>query len=345
MNQPALLSRTLHQGFVQCTACEHWCAIAPGDAGKCGVRRNLHGTLELVVYGCAMAAHVDPIEKKPLYHFLPGSEILSIGTVGCNLTCTWCQNWQLSQWRQFNPATDFIGEDWPPEALVATACRDSIPSIAFTYNEPAIYFEYALDTAQLAACQGIHCVFVSSGFETLGALDRLAPYLSAVNIDLKAFSPDTYRRYCGARIEPILRNIRHLVRETGVWTEVTTLVIPGINDGDAELEAIAGFLADVSPDIPWHVSGFVPHYQMRDRPATPATTLRRAWEIGRAAGLHYVYTGNIWGNRLLDGCSNTCCPQCGTILLERAGYHVRQRWLERGQCHTCGAILSGRWTE
>jgi pyruvate formate lyase activating enzyme len=339
------LSRTLHQGFVQCTACEHWCAIAPGDAGKCGVRRNLHGTLELVVYGCAMAAHVDPIEKKPLYHFLPGSEILSIGTVGCNLTCTWCQNWQLSQWRQFNPATDFIGEDWPPEALVATACRDSIPSIAFTYNEPAIYFEYALDTAQLAACQGIHCVFVSSGFETLGALDRLAPYLSAVNIDLKAFSPDTYRRYCGARIEPILRNIRHLVRETGVWTEVTTLVIPGINDGDAELEAIAGFLADVSPDIPWHVSGFVPHYQMRDRPATPATTLRRAWEIGRAAGLHYVYTGNIWGNRLLDGCSNTCCPQCGTILLERAGYHVRQRWLERGQCHTCGAMLSGRWTE
>jgi pyruvate formate lyase activating enzyme len=330
---------------VQCTACEHWCAIAPGDAGKCGVRRNLHGTLQLVVYGCAMAAHVDPIEKKPLYHFLPGSEILSIGTVGCNLTCTWCQNWQLSQWRQFDPATDFIGEDWPPEALVATACRDSIPSIAFTYNEPAIYFEYALDTAQLAACQGIHCVFVSSGFETLGALDRLAPYLSAVNIDLKAFSPDTYRRYCGARIEPVLRNIRHLVRETGVWTEVTTLVIPGINDGDAELEAIAGFLADVSPDIPWHVSGFVPHYQMRDRLATPATTLRRAWEIGRAAGLHYVYTGNIWGNRLLDSCSNTCCPQCGTILLERAGYHVRQRWLERGQCHTCGAILSGRWTE
>jgi pyruvate formate lyase activating enzyme len=330
---------------VQCTACEHWCAIAPGDAGKCGVRRNLHGTLELVVYGCAMAAHVDPIEKKPLYHFLPGSEILSIGTVGCNLTCAWCQNWQISQWKQFDPATDFIGEEWPPEALVATACRDSIPSIAFTYNEPAIYFEYALDTAQLAACQGIHCVFVSSGFETLGALDRLAPYLSAVNIDLKAFSPDTYRRYCGARLEPVLRNIRHLVRETGVWTEVTTLVIPGINDGDEEIEAIACFLAGVSPDIPWHVSGFVPHYQLRDRPSTPAETLRRAWEIGRAAGLHHVYTGNIWGNRLLEGCSNTCCPHCGTILIERTGYHIRQRWLEPGQCHTCGAILSGRWTE
>jgi pyruvate formate lyase activating enzyme len=344
LNQPALLFRPLHHGFVQCTACEHWCAIAPGEAGKCGVRRNLHGELQLVVYGTAMAAHVDPVEKKPLHHFLPGSEILSIGTVGCNLCCAWCQNWEMSQWKDFDPARDFIGEDWPPAALVATACRDTIPSIAFTYNEPAIYFEYAYDTAELAYTQGIHCVFVSSGFETLAAIDRLAPYLSAANIDLKAWSPDTYRRYCGARVEPVLRNIRHLVRQTNVWTEVTTLVIPGVNDGDDELRAIAGFLAEVSPDIPWHVSGFTPHYQMRDRPPTPAATLRRAWEIGRAAGLRYVYTGNIWGSRQLAGCSNTCCPECGTILIERAGYHIRQRWLEPGQCHTCGTVIAGRWT-
>ena len=343
MIQPALLTRPLHHGYQQCTACEHWCAIAPGEAGKCGVRRNLHGGLQLVVYGIAMAAHVDPVEKKPLHHFLPGSEILSIGTVGCNLTCAWCQNWEMSQWKTFDPAVDFIGEDWPPEALVATACRDAIPSIAFTYNEPAIYFEYAYDTAELACSQGIHCVFVSSGFETLQAIDRLSPYLSAANIDLKAYSPDTYRRYCGARVEPVLRNIRHLVQQTGVWTEVTTLVIPGINDGDDELRAIADFLVGVSPDIPWHVSGFTPHYQMRDRPPTPAATLRRAWDIGRAAGLHYVYAGNIWGNRQLAGCSDTCCPECGTILIERAGYHVRQRWLEAGQCHTCGATLAGRW--
>ena len=343
MNHPALLSRPLHQGYIQCTACEHWCAIAPGEAGKCGVRRNLYGTLKLVVYGTAMAAHVDPVEKKPLHHFLPGSEILSIGTVGCNLSCAWCQNWELSQRKDFDPDCDFIGEDWPPSALVATACRDAIPSIAFTYNEPAVHFEYAYDTAQLAYTQGIHCVFVSSGFETLQAIDRLAPYLSAANIDLKAWSPATYRRYCGARIEPVLRNIRHLVQQTGTWTEVTTLVIPGINDGDDELCAIADFLADINLDIPWHVSGFTPHYQMRDRPPTPPATLRRAWEIGRAAGLHYVYTGNIWGSHLLDGCSNTCCPQCGTILIERAGYHVRLRWLERGQCHTCGAAIAGRW--
>jgi pyruvate formate lyase activating enzyme len=344
LNQPALLTRPLHHGFVQCTACEHWCAIAPGEAGKCGVRRNFHGGLQLVVYGTAMAAHVDPVEKKPLHHFLPGSEILSIGTVGCNLSCAWCQNWEMSQWKTFDPATDFIGEEWPPAALVATACRDAIPSIAFTYNEPAIYFEYAFDTAQLAYSQGIHCVFVSSGFETLQAIDRLAPYLSAANIDVKAYSPDTYRRYCGARVEPVLRNIRHLVQQTNIWTEVTTLVIPGVNDSDGELRAIADFLVAVSPDIPWHVSGFTPHYQMRDRPATPPATLHRAWEIGRAAGLHHVYTGNVWANRQLAGCSDTCCPQCGTILVERAGYHVRQRWLEAGQCHTCGTTLAGRWT-
>jgi pyruvate formate lyase activating enzyme len=342
--QPALLARPLHQGYIQCTACEHWCAIAPGEAGRCGVRRNLHGRLQLVVYGTAMAAHVDPIEKKPLHHFLPGSEVLSIGTVGCNLTCTWCQNWELSQWKDFDPDTDFIGQEWPPETLVATACRDGIPSLAFTYNEPAIYVEYALDTAQLAASQGIHCIFVSSGFETLQAIDRLAPYLSAANIDLKAFAPATYRRHCGARVEPVLRNIRHLVEQTGIWTEVTTLVIPGLNDGDDELRAIAEFLVSVSPDLPWHVSGFIPHYQMHDRPPTPAATLRRAWEIGRRAGLHYVYTGNIWGSHQLDGCSDTLCPQCETLLIERAGYQVRPRWLEPGQCHNCGTTLAGRWS-
>lgn len=343
MNHPALLSRPLHQGYVQCTACEHWCAIAPGTAGKCGVRHNLHGSLQLVVYGCAMAAHVDPVEKKPLHHFLPGSEILSLGTVGCNLTCAWCQNWEMSQLKDFDPGVDFIGEEWPPAAVVATACRDRIPSLAFTYNEPAIYFEYACDTAQLAACHGINSVLVTSGFETLEALDRLAPYLAAVNVDLKAFSDATYRRYCGARLAPVLRNIRHLVQETGVWTEVTTLVIPGLNDSDDELAAIAGFLAGVSPDIPWHVSAFTPHFCLHDRPPTSPGTLRRAWEIGRSAGLHYVYTGNLWASRELAGCSNTCCPACGALVIERAGYHVRPHWREPGQCHCCGATLAGRW--
>lgn len=343
MIHPALLSRSLHRGYVQCTACEHWCAVAPGATGKCGVRRNRHGALELVVYGAAVAVHVDPVEKKPLHHFLPGSQILSFGTAGCNLDCAWCQNWQISQWKDFDPTHDQIGDEWPPAAIVAAACRDGIPSLAFTYNEPAVFFEYAYDTAQLAQCHGINTVLVTSGFETLQALDLLAPYLAAVNVDLKTFRDVTYRRDCGARLAPVLRNIRHLVQETGVWTEVTTLVVPGLNDGDDELAEIAGFLASISRSIPWHVSAFTPQYKMRNTPPTPATTLRRAWEIGRDAGLHYVYTGNLWESHELAGCSNTCCPACNALLVERAGYHVRQHWQEPGQCHRCGACLPGRW--
>lgn len=343
MIHPALLTRPLHQGYVQCTACEHWCAIAPGAAGKCGVRRNRHGALDLVVYGAPSAVHVDPIEKKPLYHFLPGSQVFSFGTAGCDLACAWCQNWELSQWREFEPDRDAVGAEWPPAAIVAAACRDSIPSVAFTYNEPAVFFEYAYDTARLAQCHAINTLLVTSGFETLKAIDLLAPYLAAVNVDLKAFSDATYRRYCAARLAPVLRNIRHLVQETGVWTEVTTLVIPGLNDSDDELAAIAGFLASISPHIPWHVSAFIPHFQMRNTPPTAASTLRRAWEIGNSAGLHYVYTGNLWASSELVGCSNTYCPACNALLIERAAYHIRQHWFEKGQCHRCGALLPGRW--
>jgi pyruvate formate lyase activating enzyme len=339
----ATLSRHLHQGYVQCLACEHWCAVAPGMAGKCGVRRNVHGALRLVVYGKAIAVHVDPVEKKPLNHFLPGSDIFSLGTIGCNLSCAWCQNWEISQRRQFDPAQDFIGEDWPPARVVETCHRSGISLIALTYNEPAIYFEYAFDIARLARMEGLRTVMVSSGFETLAALDILAPYLDAVNIDLKAFDEETYRRYCGARLAPVKRNIRHLVRDSGVWVEVTTLIIPDINDSDDELAAIAGFLAGISPDLPWHVSAFTPQYQMRDRPPTPAATLRRAWEIGRAAGLRYVYTGNIWRDARLDGCSDTYCPGCGSLVIRRAGYRVHTFWHKAGICPTCGTALAGRW--
>lgn len=339
----ATLSRPLHQGYVQCLACEHWCAVAPGAAGKCGVRRNLHGALRLLVYGKAIAVHVDPIEKKPLYHFLPGSDIFSLGTLGCNLRCAWCQNWEISQAKLFDPERDFLGEEWPPARVVESCWRKRIPLIALTYNEPAVYFEYALDIARLARAEGLRTVLVSSGFETLQALDLVAPYVDAANIDLKAFDEATYRHFCGARLAPVLRNIRHLVQETAIWTEVTTLVIPGLNDGDDELAAIAGFLAELSPDIPWHVSAFVPHYQLRDRPSTPAATLRRAWEIGRAAGLHHVYTGNIWHDAQLDGCGDTCCPSCGCVVIRRAGYRVHTRWHTAGLCPECGAAIAGRW--
>ena len=343
MFQPTLLSRPLQRGYVQCTACEHWCAVAPGEAGKCGVRRNLDGALRLVVYGKAVATHVDPVEKKPLHHFLPGSEIFSIGTFGCNLSCAWCQNWDISQYRDFDPEEDFTGQPWPPEAIVGECRRQAIPLVAFTYNEPAVFFEYAYDTARLARAAGIRTVFVSSGFETLQAIDTIGPYLDAINVDLKAFTEETYRTYCGARLAPVKRNIEHLVKQTKVWTEVTTLVIPGLNDGDAELHAIAGFLAGISVDIPWHVSGFAPHFRMRDRPPTPAATLRRAWTIGREEGLNYVYTGNIWGDPLLAASSDTRCPSCQTTLIRRAGYRVQTLWAEPGVCHRCGAKIAGIW--
>lgn len=343
MFHQAMLSRPLHKGYVQCTACEHWCALAPGAAGRCGVRRNLDDKLRLVVYGKAIAAHVDPVEKKPLHHFLPGRAIFSIGTVGCNLACQWCQNWDISQRKQFDPVTDTVGRDLPPQAIVDLCLEQGIPLVAFTYNEPAVYFEYAYDTAKLARSAGLRTVFVSSGFETLQAINAIAPYLDAVNVDLKAFSEETYRRYCDARLEPVKRNIGHLVQKAGVWTEVTTLVIPRLNDGDDELAAIAGFLAEISRDIPWHVTGFAPHYRMQDRPPTPAATLQRAWEIGRAAGLRYVYTGNIWDNRALASCADTHCPGCGALLIRRAGYRVQQAWRRPGFCHQCGEKIAGVW--
>ena len=343
MIHPTILNRPLHKGYVQCTACEHWCAIAPGASGKCGVRRNIDGQLQLVVYGRAIAANVDPVEKKPLHHFMPAQQIFSIGTVGCNFRCAWCQNWDISQVRSFDPNSDAIGRTLPPQAIVDYCLKNGIPLVAFTYNEPVVFFEYAYDTARLARDAGLRTVFVSSGYETLSALDTIAPYLDAVNLDLKAYSEETYQELCGARMAPVLRNIEHLVHETDVWVEVTTLVIPGLNDSDQELMDIASFLADVSRDIPWHVSGFMPHYQMQDRPPTPGATLQRAWQIGKEAGLRYVYTGNIWHDSLLRGCTDTVCPECGTVLIQRSGYRVHTRWDTPGVCPTCATRIAGVW--
>lgn len=343
MLQEALLSRPLRRKYVQCTACEHWCAIAPGQAGKCGVRRNRDGTLYLVVYGKTMAAHVDPMEKKPLHHFLPQHSIFSIGTVGCNLSCRWCQNWDISQFKIFDPETDYIGQDLSPQQIVERCQLQGIPAVAFTYNEPTVFFEYAYDTAKLAHEAGLRTVFVSSGFETLQALATIGPYLDAANVDLKAFQEETYRQYTGARLAPVKRNIRHLVQETDVWTEVTTLIIPGLNDSDQELQAIADFLAAISPDLPWHVTAFTPHYKMRDRGPTDAETLYRAWQIGQATGLRYVYTGNIWGSARLAGCSDTRCPTCQMPLIRRNGYRVHPLWETPGICPNCETRIAGVW--
>jgi pyruvate formate lyase activating enzyme len=339
MIQEATLYRHLKRDYVQCTACEHFCAIAPGGMGKCGVRRNYDGSLKLVVYGQPAALHVDPVEKKPLYHFLPTQPILSLGTVGCNFQCQFCQNWEISQsGGEFAPQRA-AERDTMPADLVAYCERRAIPMLAYTYNEPTVFFEYAYDTAKLAHAHGIRNVFVSSGFESLAALEMIEPYLDAINVDLKAFTDKFYREVCGTRLKPVMRNIEHIVARRRAWIEITTLLIAGLNDSDAELREMAAWLAGVSPDLPWHISAFHPDYQMLDRPPTSARALVRAWEIGKQAGLNYVYVGNVHDRDR----ESTRCPVCGQLLISRNWYNVSLHWREPGICHGCGASIPGVW--
>ncbi len=324
---------------VQCRICEHYCTLRPGEWGKCGVRVNREGTLYLTVYAQAVAAHIDPVEKKPLFHFLPGSRALSIGTFGCNMQCQWCQNWDISQVRQKDPDREYVGDYLPPEQLIALCRREGIESIAYTYNEPTVFFEYTLETAKLAHEAGIKNIYVSNGFMTQAVIEALVPYLDGINVDLKAFREETYRRYTGARLGPVKRNIAYIARETPIWIEVTTLLIPGLNDSDEELREMAEWLASVDVEMPWHVTAFYPTYRMTDRPPTPPSTLDRAYEIGKAAGLHYVYEGNVYKPER----ESTYCPQCGALLIERRGYRTRTLWQEPGRCPRCGAEIAGLW--
>ena len=342
------LYRPLPRGWVQCTACHHWCGVAPGEAGKCGVRRNYGGRLYLVTYGRAAAVHVDPVEKKPLFHFHPGEPILSLGTVGCNLFCRFCQNWQISQFRSFavdlktGEPTAWIGEEWPPERVVRTAKEAGIRLIAYTYNEPVVWVEYAHDIAKLARAEGIKNVFVSSGFETLEAWKYMEPYLDAINIDLKGFTEGFYRELTGARLKPVLENIRHVGTELRgrVWLEVTTLLLAGYNDSDEEIRGMAEFLYSVNPEIPWHLSAAHPAYRMPELRRTPHETLLRAYRIAKEVGLKFVYLGNVYD----PAHESTYCPNCGALVIRREGYQVEPRWREPGVCPSCGARLPGVWT-
>jgi pyruvate formate lyase activating enzyme len=340
MRQEAYLVKALANDAVQCQACEHFCAIQPGGAGKCGVRRNIDGVLYLVVYAEAIAIHVDPIEKKPLFHFMPRGDILSIGTYGCNFRCAFCQNWQMSQSRDFDDQVDYLGQQATPEALVKTCEQEGIAMIAYTYNEPTVFFEYTYDTAKLAHEHGIKNVYVSNGFMSQAALDMIEPYLDGINVDLKAFSDDFYREQCEARLEPVKRNIAHIAQETDIWIEVTTLLIPGLNDSDEELRAMATWLAEVDPEMPWHVTAFHPDYQMLDRSRTAQRDLARAYEIGSKAGLQHVFVGNVMDADR----ESTYCPECGEKLIERHWYSVRELWKERGVCGNCGHAIAGVWS-
>lgn len=331
----ALLYSPLDGEQVHCHLCQHFCKIADGHRGICGVRENRAGKLYSLVYGLAVATNIDPIEKKPLFHLQPGSSSFSIATVGCNFKCRHCQNWQIAQYPQMRPGK-LPGEKLTPETIVAQAEAAGCTSIAYTYTEPTIYFEYAYDTAKLASAAGIKNVFVSNGYTSADALRTIAPYLDAANIDLKSFSDDFYRKVCGAKLQPVLDCIR-LYRELGIWIEVTTLIIPGYNDSSAELRQIAEFIMSVGADIPWHVSAFYPTHKLLDAPRTSAEILHRARQIGLDAGLYYVYEGNIPGS----GAENTYCHQCGELQIERYGFSIRRNLLEKGRCRSCAAVMDG----
>lgn len=322
---------------VQCRLCAHECVIVPGKRGICGVRENRDGTLYSLVYGKIISQHVDPIEKKPLFHFLPGSRSYSIATVGCNFQCLHCQNYEISQFPRLYES-EIIGEDLTPEELIRKVKASRSESIAYTYTEPTIFSEFAHDTAVLARSEGIRNVFVSNGFMTEASARAMATVLDADNIDLKSFSDAFYRKVCKARLQPVLDTII-LMKQLGVWVEVTTLVIPGLNDSDEELKDIAAFIKGVGPEIPWHVSAFYPTYKLLDRPRTTAAQLQRAREIGLEAGLRYVYTGNIPGDRG----ENTYCPACGELLIQRSGYTIRRDVLQEGRCPECTAPIDGVW--
>jgi pyruvate formate lyase activating enzyme len=329
----AMLYEKLEEGAVRCALCAHRCRIAPGKRGLCAVRENRAGTLYSLVYGRSISAAVDPIEKKPLYHFYPGSRAFSIATVGCNFSCSFCQNADISQAPREAQNWEAWARDLPPKQVVQLARRRSCASIAYTYTEPTVFFEYAYDCSLLASQAGIKNAFVSNGYMSGEALSTIGENLHAANIDLKG-SDAFYRRLCGARQQPVLDTIRQM-REQGVWVEVTTLIIPGHNDDEETLRDLAAFLADVDLDIPWHLSRFGPRYKLLDAPPTSVSTLHRAAEIGYEAGLHYVYAGNVPG----DFYEHTRCPECGAICIHRHGYTIRNL-MDGRRCTTCNYELA-----
>jgi pyruvate formate lyase activating enzyme len=321
-------------GKVRCRLCAHRCLIAEGKRGFCRVRQNIGGKLYSLNYHKVISANPDPIEKKPLFHFQPGSHSFSIATMGCNFRCEFCQNWQISQ----------VVEEWldgqaiGPETIVSAAVREGCKSIAYTYTEPTIFMELAADCGKLAKEQGLANVFVSNGYQTKEAVDFVAGWLDGINIDLKAFTEDYYHRLCKVRLQPVLETIEYIAKNTDIWMELTTLLVPGENDSEDELNRLVEFIVNkAGPDVPWHVSRFHPMYKYQGPVSTPIQSLERAYEIGKAAGLHYVYMGNVPGSRT----ESTFCYKCGRILIERTGYQIRANHLKKSCCCDCGTEVAG----
>ena len=334
MQKEALLYRKMEDNRVSCFLCSHHCRISDGHFGICNVRENRGGILYTHSYGELVAQNIDPIEKKPLYHFLPGSSSFSIAAIGCNFQCGFCQNWQISQVKEARNL-GVRPQTVKPEEIVRQAKRSRSKSISYTYTEPTLFFEYAYETARLAKGEGLANVFVTNGYMTEEMIDMIGSYLDAANIDLKSFSDAFYKKICKGRLAPVLKSIESM-KGRNIWVEVTTLLVPGRNDTEEELKKIADFLVGIDKAIPWHISRFYPQYRMDSLETTPIKSLNRAYEIGKEAGLRYVYLGNVMG----EG-NNTYCYQCNRRLIERIGFSIREYKIREGKCPDCNSPIDG----
>ncbi|CAN2047346.1 pyruvate formate lyase activating enzyme [Candidatus Magnetomoraceae bacterium gMMP-1] len=330
----ALLYESLDKKKVKCNLCNHRCVIKNGKRGICMVRENQDGVLQSLVYGKLIAQHIDPIEKKPLFHFMPGTQSYSVASVGCNFKCRFCQNADIAQM----PADKkmIVGDLASPEDVVNAAEKSGCKSIAYTYTEPTVYFEFALDTAKLAHQKGIKNVFVTNGYMSPEAIETISPWLDAANVDLKSFSNDFYKKICGAKLKPVLNTLK-LMKSLGIFVEVTTLLITGLNDDPKELTELVDFIVkSLGPETPWHVSRFHPCYRLTDRPATSVESLKMARQIGMERGLQHVFVGNVPG----DNSESTFCYSCGKLLIDRWGFFVKKNLIKDGKCPDCGAFIN-----
>jgi len=315
-----------------CMLCQHFCQLKEGQVGICGVNKNENGALKTVVYGHPSALNLDPVEKKPMYHLLPGTSALSLGTVGCNFKCPFCQNWQISQEHAVDRSVDIS-----PQKMVDLAIENGASSIAYTYNEPTIFYPYAKDIGVIAKERGLKNIFVTNGFESEEVVKDMASWLDAANVDLKSWDDAYYKKVLKGGLEGVKETLRNMVKE-GIWVEVTTLLIEGENDSDADLRAMAAFIAnELGKHVPWHLSAFHPDYKVLDKDRTSMQTLQRAYNIAKKAGLYYVYLGNVPAH------GDTYCPECNTLLIDRTGYNVTINNLKNGYCPKCNRAIEGVW--
>ncbi len=321
---------------VRCKLCNWRCSIDDGALGGCFVRKNIAGVLYSLNYDKICAANPDPIEKKPLFHFQPGSSSFSVACIGCNFRCEFCQNWQISQMALEEGQIN--GQAISPGKIVEAAVHDDCKSIAYTYTEPTVFMELCSECGRLAKQKGLANVFVSNGYMTIEAIDFVKDWLNGINVDLKSFSDDYYKKLCKARLQPVLDTIKYIAKETDIWLEVTTLIVPGQNDSDDELKKLADFIVvEAGADVPWHISKFHPQYKYLDTNATPISTLERAAEIGKQAGLRYIYFGNVPGSKA----ECTFCYNCGKLLIDRVGYKITANNIENSHCSHCGTKIAG----